>query len=168
MTKKFKKSKVQNFYKKNDKKKKKINSKFFFPIKGIKLTDIQLKIIKFIFKNRSKLNYYFEDEKLIQLNKKIIEKVKGSCLCRVSYEFGTSICISKNGYILTCSYAAPPFEDDNNKESLYIFSNGEIVQALSLEKGDINLTLLKIIEIYENDKFTKIENISQKNLIILR
>ncbi len=163
MTKKFKKSKVQSFYKKKDKKQKKINSKIFFPIKGIKLTDIQLKIIKFIFNNRTKLNYYFEDGKLIQLNKKIIEKVKGSCLCRVSDEFGTAVCISEKGYILTCSHAAPPFEDDNNKESLYIFQNGEIVKALTLEKDDqLDLALLKIIEIYENGKFTKIENFPQK------
>ena len=97
------------------------------------------------------------------MNQKIIEKVKGSCLSRVSDEFGTAVCISEKGYILTCSHAAPPFEDDNNKESLYIFQNGEIVKALTLEKDDqLDLALLKIIEIYENGKFTKIENFPEK------
>ena len=44
----------------------------------------------------------------------------------------------------------PPFEDDKNKESLYIFPNGEIIKALALEKDDqLDLALLKIIEIYE-------------------
>ena len=60
----------------------------------------------------------------MKLYKEILEKVKGSCLCRISDEFGTAVCINKNGYILTCSHAAPPFEDEKNKESIYIFPDG--------------------------------------------
>ena len=126
--------------------------------KGFILSNIQLKIINYIRKDKSALNYYSGDEKMLKLNKEIVEKVKGSCLCRISDEFGTAVCISENGYILTCAHASPPFEDEPNKESLYIFPNGEIVKTLTLKKDEqLDLALLKIIEIYDNEKFIKIK-----------
>jgi hypothetical protein len=134
--------------------------------KKLQLTDIQTKIISNIKSNKSLLNYYYEDIKKIKLNKEIIEKVKESCLCRISDEFGTAVCINEKGYILTCSHAVPPFEDDKTKESLYIFPNGEIVKTLTLEKDNkIDLALLKIIEIYENGNFIKISKFPEKKFI---
>ena len=105
---------------------------------------------------------------MVNSNKEIIEKIKGSCLCNISDEFGSAVCVDERGFLLTCSHAAPPFEDDETKtkESLYIFPNGEIVKTLTLEKDDqLDLALLKIIEIYQNDKFIKIENIKDKKFI---
>ena len=104
--------------------------------KGFHLTDIQNKIINHIKNNKSNLNYYYGDGKIVKYNKEIIEKVKESCLCRISDEFGTAVCINEKGYILTCSHAAPPFEEEESKESLYIFPSGEIVKTLTLEKDD--------------------------------
>jgi len=148
---KIKKKKITLSTRKNDSK-----------IKILQLTDIQKKIINHIKSNISHLNYYYEDKKKMT-NKEIIEKVKDSCLCRISDEFGTAVCINEKGYILTCSHAVPPFEDDKTKESLYIFPNGEIVKTLTLEKNNqIDLALLKINEIYENGKFIKIKEIPEK------
>ena len=152
--------KKRNIIKKNIKT---INTKNSFNTNILQLTEIQNKIISHVRKNKSTLSYYSSDEKMVKLNKEIIEKVKDSCLCRISDEFGTAVCINEKGYILTCSHAVPPFEDDKNKESLYIFPSGEIIKALTLEKDDqLDLALLKIIEIYENEKFTKIKNIPEK------
>ena len=150
----------------NNKKKRTIIKKNIEIINKLQLTDIENKIISHVKKNKSILSYYSSDEKMIKSNKEIIEKVKNSCLCRISDEFGTAVCINEKGYILTCSHAVPPFEDDKNKESLYIFPNGEIIKALTLEKDDqLDLALLKIIEIYENEKFIKIQNIPEKKFI---
>ena len=80
--------------------------------KELQLTDIQKKIIDYVNQNKSILNYYSDEKGMIELNKKIIEKVKDNCLCCISDSFGTAVCINENGYILTCSHAAPPFEDD--------------------------------------------------------
>ena len=80
------------------------------------------------------------------MSTEILEKVKGSCLCRISDEFGTAVCINKNGYILTCSHAAPPFEDEKNKESIYIFPDGEIVKTITIEKNSFkSMTIIFII-----------------------
>ena len=150
----------------NNKKKRTIIKKNIEIINKLQLTDIENKIISHVKENKSILSYYSSDEKMIKSNKEIIEKVKNSCLCRISDEFGTAVCINEKGYILTCSHAVPPFEDDKNKESLYIFPNGEIIKALTLEKDDqLDLALLKIIEIYENEKFIKIQNIPEKKFI---
>ena len=174
MTKKQKKTKEKNTRKNNHKKKKMIEkaniisipNKNSSNIKGLNLTDIQIKIINYIKNNKSILNYYYGDGRMIKLNKEIIEKVKGSCLCRISDEFGTAVCINEKGYILTCSHAAPPFEDEKNKESLFIFPNGEIIKAITLEKDEqLDLALLKIIEIYEDDKFIKIDKFPEKKFI---
>ena len=129
----------------------------------MQISDIEFQIINKIRKNKSELNYYLSDEKNYKLNKEIIEKVKTSCLCRISEEFGSAVCIHENGYVLTCAHAAPPFENEPNKESLYIFPNGEIVKTLTLEKNEeLDLALLKIIEIYENEKFVDIKNLDKK------
>ena len=126
--------------------------------KELQLTDIQKKIIDYVNQNKSILNYYSDEKGMIELNKKIIEKVKDNCLCCISDSFGTAVCINENGYILTCSHAAPPFEDDKSKESLYIFPNGEIVKAITLEKDDrLDLALLKIIGTYEGGKYFDIK-----------
>ena len=135
-------------------------------LKGIILTNIETKIINYVKGNISNLHYYNSDIKFIKSNIESIEKVKGSCLCRISDEFGTAVCINEKGYILTCSHAVPPFEDDKNKECLYIFPNGEIVKTLTLEKDNqLDLALLKITEVYQNEKFIKIEKIPEKKFI---
>ena len=129
-----------------------------FKIENLQISDIEFQIINHVRKNKSSLNYYLCDEKKFKINKEVIEKVKNSCLCRISDEFGSAVCIHENGYILTCAHAAPPFEDELNRESLYIFPNGEIVKTLTLEKDEqLDLALLKIIEIYENYKFVKVK-----------
>ena len=125
----------------------------------LQLTDIQKKIIDYVNQNKSILNYYKDEKGIVELNKKIIEKVKDSCLCCISDSFGAAVCISENGYILTCSHAAPPFDDDKSKESLYIFPNGEIVKAITLEKDErLDLALLKIIGTYEQGKYFDIKS----------
>ena len=127
--------------------------------KELNFTDIQLKIINYIKNNKSDLNYYYSDIRKIKKNKEIIEKVKNSCLCWVSDEFGTAVCINEKGYILTCAHAAPPFEDEKTKESIYIFPNGELVKTLTIIKDEkLDLAMLKIIEIFNNKKFIKINN----------
>lgn len=142
------------------------NNKIFTNKKCLQLTDIQIKIINHVKKNKSNLKYFYKDEKNVKLNKEILEKVKNSCLCRVSDEFGAAVCINNNGYILTCSHAAPPFENEKSKESIYIFPNGDLVKTLTLEKDEkLDLALLKIIEIYENDNFIKIEKMPEKKFI---
>ena len=134
--------------------------------KGLNLTDIEIKIIKHVKNNISNLHYYNSDLNFVKLNSKTIEKVKSSCLCRISDEFGTAVCISDKGYILTCSHAVPPYEDDKTKECLYIFLNGEIVKTITLEKdGQLDLALLKITEVLINEKFVKIEKIFEKKFI---
>lgn len=139
------------------------NHKKPLEIKGLQLTDIQIKIINHVKNNNSILNYYYSERKMIELYKEIIEKVKDSCLCRISDEFGSAVCINEKGYILTCAHAVPPFEDDKSNKSLYIFPNGEIVKALTLEKDEhLDLALLKIIEIFQKEKFIKIEKIPEK------
>lgn len=72
----------------------------------LKLTDIEIKIINHVKKNESKLNYFYEDEAIIKLNKEILDKVKDSCLCRVSDEFGTAVCIDNKGYFNMLSYSS--------------------------------------------------------------
>ena len=68
--------------------------------------------------------------------------------------------------ILTCSHATPPFEEEESKESLYIFPNGDLVKTLTIEKDEkLDLALLKIIEIYENERYFKIEEIPEKKFI---
>jgi hypothetical protein len=158
MGKKLKKSKktiVKNKLKKKNNKTLINNQKSSSNKKEFLLTDIEKKIIDYI-KNNSNTNYYSGEAKTVKLYKEILEKVKGSCLCRISDEFGTAVCINKNGYILTCSHAAPPFEDEKNKESIYIFPDGEIVKTITIEKNEqLDLALLKIIEIFKNGKFIK-------------
>ena len=174
MVKKAKRKTKQKNKKANNQTKERINKKEknifknYFSIKGLQLTDIQIKIINQVQKNKSSLNFYYDEEKMIKSNQKIIEKVKGSCLCRISDEFGTAVCISEKGYILTCSHAVSPFEGQKTKECLYIFPNGEIVKTLTLEKDEkLDLALLKIIEIYENENknFIKIEKNPEKKFV---
>ena len=163
--------KIKNNKGKNNKiiKKRIIESRIpqiFFNKINLQLTDIQIKIISHVKENESNLNYFYRDEKNVKLNKEIIEKVKDSCLCRVSDEFGSAVCINNKGYILTCSHAAPPFEYEKSKESLYIFPNGDLVKTLTIEKDEkLDLALLKIIEIYENEKYFKIEKIPEKKFL---
>ena len=124
----------------------------------IQFTKIQKRIISLVKRNKSQLNYYESDERMISKNKDLISKIKNSVLCQVSDEFGTAICINEKGYLLTCAHAAPPYEDEKNiNTSIYIFPSGEIIKALTLEKNEkIDLALLKIIEIYKGNKFIKI------------
>jgi len=144
--------------KKNNKKKK--------PNEKLNLTKIQKKIISYVKNNSSSLNYHEHSLKNINTNKDLIQKIKSSCLCQVSDFFGSAVCINEKGYILTCAHAAPPFEDDNTKESLYIFPSGQIIKAITIDKDEkIDLALLKISEVYQNKKFIKInENKGKKNL----
>ena len=126
----------------------------------LNLTTIQKKIISYVKKSNSTLNYDYSSERIINSNKDLIQKIKQSCLCQISDYFGSAVCIHEQGYILTCAHAAPPFEDedDSTKESLYIFPSGQIIKAITLDKDEkIDLALLKIIEIYQNNKFIKID-----------
>ena len=127
------------------------------------LSKIQKKIISFVQKNKLLLNNSFSSERLINSNKELINKILSSCLCQISDFFGSAVCINEKGYILTCAHAAPPFEDDNTKESLYIFPSGEIIKALTLDKDEkIDLALLQIISVYKNKKFINIKNLTNK------
>ena len=127
------------------------------------LSKIQKKIISFVQKNKLLLNNSFSSERLINSNKELINKILSSCLCQISDFFGSAVCINEKGYILTCAHAAPPFEDDNTKESLYIFPSGEIIKALTLDKDEkIDLALLQIISVYKNNKFINIKNLTNK------
>ena len=143
---------------------KKINKKkkvFKKPSK-LSLTKIQKKIISYVQQSNSLLNNSYSSERLIKSKKDKIQKIIPSCLCQISDYFGSGVCINKKGYILTCAHAAPPYEDDNTKESLYIFPSGEIIKALTIDKDEkLDLALLKIVEIYKNKKFIKI---NQKNI----
>ena len=127
------------------------------------LSKIQKKIISFVQKNKLLLNNSFSSERLINSNKELINKILSSCLCQISDFFGSAVCINEKGYILTCAHAAPPFEDDNTKESLYIFPSGEIIKALTLDKDEkIDLALLQIISVFKNNKFINIKNLTNK------
>ena len=148
MVKKLKLKSKEKTYKKIKRRKNNITiSKDSSNTKEFQFTDIQKKIIDYVNQNKSILNYYTDEKGIVELNKKIIEKVKDSCLCCISDSFGTAVCISENGYILTCSHAAPPFEDDKSKESLYIFPNGEIVKALTIEVEDYDPKINDLIGI---------------------
>ena len=140
------------------KKKKNINTN-----EKLNLSKIQKKIISLVKKNNSLFNNSFSSEKIINSNKELINRILSSCLCQISDFFGSAVCINEKGYILTCAHAAPPFEDENTKESLYIFPSGEIIKALTLDKDEkIDLALLQIISVYKNNKFINIKNISNK------
>ena len=146
--------------KQNNKKRDKNNKKKYTELQ---LTKIQKRIVDYIQKNKYSLNYNYDYEIIIKSNKDLIKKIKNSCLCQISDYFGSAVCINEKGYILTCAHAAPPFNDDNTKESLYIFPSGKIIKALTLDKDEkIDLALLKIIEIYKNNKFIKIKNETYK------
>ena len=143
---------------KNKKKKENLKSN-----EKLYLSKIQKKIISFVQKNKLLLNNSFSSERLINSNKELINKTFPSCLCQISDFFGSAVCINEKGYILTCAHAAPPFEDDKTKESLYIFPSGEIIKALTLDKDEnIDLALLQIISIYKNNKFINIKNLTNK------
>ena len=123
----------------------------------LNLTNIEKRIISYVKKNNSSLNYNYSSERIINSNKALIQKIKESCLCQISDFFGSAVCIHEQGYILTCGHAAPPYEDDNTKESLYIFPSGQIIKTITLDKDEkIDLALLKIVEIYQNNKFVKV------------
>ena len=140
------------------KKKKNINTN-----EKLNLSKIQKKIISLVKKNNSLFNNSFSSEKIINSNKELINRILSSCLCQISDFFGSAVCIHEKGYILTCAHAAPPFEDENTKESLYIFPSGEIIKALTLDKDEkLDLALLQIISIYENNKFINIKNLTNK------
>ena len=140
---------------KNKKKKEKTNNQ-------LNLSKIQKRIVSFVKRNNSSLNYSYSSERIINSNKELIQKVKNACLCQLSDFFGSAVCINEKGFILTCAHAAPPFEDENTKESLYIFPSGEIIKTLTLDKDEkLDLALLQIIEVYKNNKFIKI-NFSNK------
>ena len=130
--------------------------------KTYKFSDTQKQIIKKVIKNKSQLNYYLSDFQFSQELLKLADKVKNSCLCIVSEIFGTAVCISEKGYILSCEHAAPPFKEDKIKTdiSILIFPNGTIVKAKTIFKNvKIDLALLKIIEIFSDEKkFIKVTN----------
>ena len=143
---------------KKKKKEKNINTN-----EKLNLSKIQKKIISFVQKNNSLFNNSFSSEKIINSNKELINRILSSCLCQISDFFGSAVCINEKGYILTCAHAAPPFEDENTKESLYIFPSGEIIKALTLDKDEkIDLALLQIISVYKNNKFINIKNLTNK------
>jgi hypothetical protein len=131
-----------------------------------KFTKIQKEIVDYVTQdNNSILNYSLNQLKHTDKIFKISFEVKKFCLAKISDEFGSAVCINEKGFILTCAHAAAPIDNSLTitNHFYYIFANGEqvIAETIGLDE-DLDLALLRVIEVKINGRFKKLEEFKNK------